>query len=186
VEAITGAATVPHMLADLDHAVEATQVNHINPWEGRSNKPATERTRKTKLDRKPSRQKDATGPISCRPQQFQSHFGIFDVSSEDAGICEGESMAQHVCIGTEPLPVHSPENPPKKTFQLSKCQHILRLRSNFTPTRVSRIIHTNQQRICPSFASALEGQPWGDVVATGAAIDNMVTREIPVIVVEGG
>jgi hypothetical protein len=76
------------MLADLDHAVEATQVNHINPWEGRSNKPATERTTKTKLDRKPPRQKDATGPTSCRPQQFQSGFGILDISSEDVGIAK--------------------------------------------------------------------------------------------------
>jgi hypothetical protein len=76
------------MLADLDHAVEATQVNHINPWEGCTNKPATERTRKTKLDRKPSRQEDATGPIPCRPQQFQSDFGILDISSEDVGIAK--------------------------------------------------------------------------------------------------
>lgn len=66
VEAITGAAIVPHMPKDSDHAVEATQQAPIEVWEIRTNRPAIERTTKPKNDRKPSRQKDATGLMSCR------------------------------------------------------------------------------------------------------------------------
>ena len=174
-EAITGAAIVPHMPTDSGRAAEATQRVHIEWWEIRTNRPASERTTKPKIDRKPSRQKDATGPMSCRTQWVQLDFGEH---------CEGESIEQHACTRYRASTCPCARKTKNKSFSTIKMSSPSAAQVNLHAARTNcpeQLIPTNNA-LSRLWAARQKVEPRSAVAATGAAIVKMLAIGISVIV----